>query len=262
MGQVAFTDTTTMTADGPFQYILHGLSGNKWVNGDVETETCTGIVPFRYRRKSYVHATQWSIGLELALLIKDPWKIYLSTDHPNAAPFTSYPKIASWLMSRAARQKVLKKLSGRAKRKSLLPSVDREYSFYEVAISTRAGPAKALGLGQKGHLGVGADADIAIYRVNPERVDPSRKFRAVRRAFQRAAYTIKDGEIAVKDGEIVKPVAGRTFWVNAEASSPSTDISPELRRRFEDYYTVKYENYVVPEHHLAVSSPVSVRLEV
>ncbi|MFQ6076782.1 MAG: formylmethanofuran dehydrogenase subunit A, partial [Candidatus Bathyarchaeia archaeon] len=104
MGQVVFTDTTTMTADGPFQWVLHRISGNKWVNHDVETETGSGIVPFRYRRKSYVHATQWSIGLELALLIEDPWKVFLTTDHPNAAPFTTYPEIVSWMMSRAARE--------------------------------------------------------------------------------------------------------------------------------------------------------------
>ena len=64
MGQIVFTETTTMTADGPFQFGLYNLTGNKWVNHDVETETSAGIVPFRYRRKSSVHATQWSIGLE------------------------------------------------------------------------------------------------------------------------------------------------------------------------------------------------------
>ncbi|MEM4727140.1 MAG: formylmethanofuran dehydrogenase subunit A, partial [Candidatus Bathyarchaeia archaeon] len=36
LGQVLFEDTTTMTADGPWQYVLHRLSGNKWVNHDVE----------------------------------------------------------------------------------------------------------------------------------------------------------------------------------------------------------------------------------
>ena len=39
MGQVVFTDTTTMTADGPWQYTLYELSGNKWVNHDADIET-------------------------------------------------------------------------------------------------------------------------------------------------------------------------------------------------------------------------------
>ena len=262
MGQVVFTDTTTMTADGPFQYILYQLSHNKWINNDVETETSAGIVPFKYKRSSFVHALQWSIGLELALMIEDPWKIYMTTDHPNAAPFIFYPKIISWLMSRVAREKLLKKVNKRAGHKSLLGTLDREYSFSELAIATRAGQARALGLKEKGHLGVGADADIAIYDVNPEQVDPSKQFRLVRKAFKNAAYTIKGGEIVVKDGEVVKSVGGKTFWVKPELSNPIFEASPRLKKAFEDYYTVQYENYIVPEHHLAVSHPISVKAEV
>ncbi len=262
MGQVVFTDTTTMTADGPFQYILHQLSHNKWINNDVEAETSAGIVPFKYKRSSFVHALQWSIGLELALMIEDPWKIYMTTDHPNAAPFIFYPKIISWLMSRVAREKLLKKVNKRAGHKSLLGTLDREYSFSELAIATRAGQARALGLKEKGHLGVGADADIAVYNINPEQVDPSKQFRLVRKAFKNAAYTIKGGEIVVKDGEVVKSVGGKTFWVKPELSNPIFEASPRLKKAFEDYYTVQYENYIVPEHHLAVSHPISVKAEV
>ena len=261
MGQVIFTDTTTMTADGPFQYGLYQLSGNKWVNHDVETETSSGIVPFRYRRKSAVHATQWSIGLELALLIKDPWKIYMTTDHPNGGPFTSYPSIIAWLMSRVARKKTMEKISKRARRNSLLPSIDREYSFYEVAIATRAGQAKALGLTQKGHLGAGADADVAIYNVNPESVDPSKKYKTVRRAFKRAAYTIKGGEVVAKDGQIVKSIFGKTFWVKVKTSLPM-EINDDLKQKFREYWTVEYENYPIPDDYLHAPAPIAVKAEV
>jgi formylmethanofuran dehydrogenase subunit A len=262
MGQLVFGDTTTMTADGPFEFILYQLSHNKWVNGDVETETSGGIVPFKYKRSSFVHATQWSIGLELALLIKDPWKIFMTTDHPNAGPFINYPKIFSWLMSRVARDEILKKINKRARRKSLLPTMDREYTFSELTIVTRAGQAKSLGLKQKGHLGVGADADIAIYRINPEKINPAKKPKMIRKAFKRAAYTIKSGEIVVKNGEIVKSINGRTFWVKPEISSSLNEIVPRLKEVFEDYYTVQYENYIVPEHNLVISNPVAVKAEI
>jgi len=262
IGQVVFTDTTTMTADGPFQFILYQLSHNKWINNDVETETSAGIVPFVYKRSSFAHATQWSIGLELALLIDDPWKIYMTTDHPNAAPFTFYPKIITWLMSKKAREKTLRKVNKRARHKSLLPTINREYTFYELAIATRAGQAKSLGLKAKGHLSPGADADIAIYNVNPEQIDPSKQYKQVRKAFKKAAYTIKDGQIVVRDGEIVKSVEGRTFWVEPELSDPRMEITPKLKKAFEDYYTVQYENYIVPEHHLANPHPIQVKTEV
>jgi len=260
-GQVIFTDTTTMTADGPFQYTLYTLSGNKWVNHDVETETSGGIVPFYYHRKSYVHAIQWSIGLELALLIKDPWKIFMTTDHPNGGPFTSYPRVVAWLMSRKAREATLKRISPKARRRSLLPSIDRELSLYEIATVTRAGQARALGLNSKGNLGIGADADIAIYNVNPEVTDPSRKYKTFRKAFKRAAYTIKDGKIVVKDGEIIREVDGATMWLDVQVSEP-IKVTEEMRRRFREYWTVEYENYPVTEGYVKVSRPITVKANV
>jgi len=261
MGQVIFTDTTTMTADGPFQYALYGLTGNKWVNHDVETETSAGIVPFRYRRKSYVHAIQWSIGLELALLIGDPWKIFMTTDHPNGGPFTSYPKIIAWLTSRKAREATLQKINSRAKGKSLLPSINRELTLYEIATMTRAGQAKALGLKNKGHLGIGADADIAIYNLNPEKIDPSRKYRTLRKAFKQASFTIKGGKLVARDGEILEHIDGSTIWLDVQISEPAK-ITHEMKRRFREYWTVEYDNYPVDESSLAVSNPTTIKASV
>jgi formylmethanofuran dehydrogenase subunit A len=261
MGQVIFTDTTTMTADGPFQYTLYELSGHKWVNHDVETETSAGIVPFHYRRKNVVNATQWSIGLELALLINDPWKIFMTTDHPNGGPFTAYPKIIAWLISQKARMATLKRTHPKAQKRSLLPSMKRELSLYEIAIVTRAGQAKALGLKDKGHLGVGADADVAIYNVNPEKVDISRKYKTVRRAFTNAAYTIKGGKVVVKDGEILQHVDGCTMWLDVKTAE-QVKVDDEIKRKFKEYWTVEYENYPVSDHYLKISNPITVKASV
>ena len=258
MGQVIFADTTTMTADGPFQFDLYGLTGNKWVNHDVETETSAGIVPFRYRRRSYVHAIQWSIGLELALLVKDPWKIFLTTDHPNGGPFTSYPRIIAWLMSKEARKATMKRLNPRARSRSLLPSTSRELTFQDIAIMTRAGQAKTLGLDNKGHLGVGADADVAIYDVNPKTTDPSQQYKAVRKAFKHAAYTIKGGKVVVKQDRIVQQVNGSTIWLDLQTSEPA-EINEDMKRRFREYWTVEYDNYPVSDHYIESSQPVTVR---
>lgn len=261
MGQIIFSDTTTMTADGPFQFGLYNLTGNKWMNHDVETETSGGIVPFKFKRSSAVHATQWSIGLEIALLIEDPWKILMTTDHPNAGPFTSYPKIIAWLTSRKAREKTMIRINKRARKKSLLPSIDRELSLYELAIVTRAGQAKALGMKSKGHLGVGADADVAIYDINPQHLDISKKYKVARKAFQSAAYTIKDGKVVVKNGEIVKPVHGKTYWTDVATSMPH-EINDDIKKKFREYWTVEYENYPLPEGFIHASSPIPIKAEV
>jgi formylmethanofuran dehydrogenase subunit A len=261
MGQVIFTDTTTMTADGPFEFTLYQLSGHKWVNGDVETETSGGIIPFHYKKNNAVNATQWSIALELALLIKDPWKMFMTTDHPNGGPFFKYPKILAWLTSRKARMATLKKCHKKAQRNSLLPSIKRELTLYELAIMTRAGQAKALGLKNKGHLGVGADADVAIYNINPETTDIARKYRPARKAFANAAYTIKDGTIVVKDGEVVQTVDGRTMWLDVETAEPCK-IDEEMKRKFREYWTVEYDNYPVFDHYLKVPEKLAIKASV
>ena len=189
----------------------------KWAGAEVEGEAAAGIVPFKYKKKSLVNAIQWCIGLEVALLVKDPWRVVLTTDHPNGAPFTRYPKIIGLLMSKKFREEAMQKLSKAALKRVALPAVDREYTLYEIAIVTRAGPAKLLGIEEfKGHLGVGADADVAIYDIDPTQVDFSKDYQRVVQAFKRAAYTIKGGEIVVKDGEIVKEVFGDTLYLKFE----------------------------------------------
>ncbi len=252
IGQIIFGDTTTMTADGSFQYMLHQLSGNKWANADVEVETGAGIVPYTYRRSNYVNAVQWGIGLELILLVEDPWRVHMTTDHPNGGPFTEYPRVISWLVSKDARRRMISRINKTARRRLILPSVDREYTIGEIAIVTRAAPAKSLGLARKGHLGVGADADIAIYNIDVDKLNLSKDFRLIRRAFRRAAYTIKGGEVVSSDGDIVRTVFGKTFWVKPRVEEDLMEkVKSDISSKFEEYYTVKFSNYPISESYLA-----------
>ena len=130
-----------------------------------------------------------------------------------------------------------------------------------MAIVTRAGQAKALGLENKGHLGEGADADIAIYNINPEVTDPSKKFIEARNAFGRAAYTIKDGEIVVKAGEIVKQVFGKTYWVDVETSMPHV-VNDDIKTKFKNYWTIEFENYPIRDGFLHSPAPIAIKAEV
>ncbi|MEM2739529.1 MAG: formylmethanofuran dehydrogenase subunit A [Candidatus Bathyarchaeia archaeon] len=259
MGQVVFTDTTTMTGDGPLEFRLFQSLAGKWANADVEVETGAGVVPIRYSRRSYVGTIQWAVGLELALLIDDPWKVCLTTDHPNGGPFTAYPRVTSWLMSSKARSRVMEKANRKALKYTVLPSIDREYTFTDIAIVTRAAPAKLLGLKRKGHLGVGADADIAVYDIDPRKIDPSVDYRMVRKALRRAAYTIKGGRIVVVKGEVVEDTPGRSIWVDvAIPEDRIEEVIREVKPRFEEFYTVKLSNYPIPEDMLIGSSPIKV----
>jgi formylmethanofuran dehydrogenase subunit A len=238
VGQVLFGDTTSMTGDGPLGYMLHRVNGRKWINMDVENEEGCGIVPIEYKDRSHIHTTQWAIGLEWYLLMRDPWRIALSTDHPNGASFVSYPQIIRLLMDREYRREALKKVNPRAIAKTILPDLDREYSLFEIAIITRAAPARILGLKDKGHLGIGADADIAIYDKNDDK----------EKMFSVPRYVIKEGVVLAEDGEIRRETYGKTLFVSPQYDP---DVEKDIRQYFDKYYTVEFENYPVQlEHYL------------
>ena len=252
LGQLIFTDTTTMTGDGPWQFALWNMTGNKWVNSDVEMEAGAGVVPYTFKKNNPANTVQWGIGLELALLIKDPWKVYMTTDHPNGGPFTYYPKVMAWLMSRQARTDTMRTLNKAVLKRTGLASNYREYTFNELAVATRAGTAQALGLKDKGHLGVGADADVAIFDLDPTTWRPS-KYRELMKAFAKSAYTIKGGQVVVKDGEVTATPMGATHWVNAKIpENIEAALMKDLEKEFKQYYTVSLRNYPVEDEYLPV----------
>jgi formylmethanofuran dehydrogenase subunit A len=258
LGQIIFTDTTTMTADGPFEYQLHLLSNAKWINSDTEAETGTGIVPIRYRKRNYVHAVMWAIGLEIALMIKNRWALALTTDHPNGGPFRYYPRVISWLMSANSRRKVLAQVPRMSRVRSTLDSIDDEYTWNDVAIVTRAAPAKMLGLGNKGHLGIGADGDVSIYPLDPSSVNPSTQPQLVEKALSTAYLTVKKGEVVVREGKVVSTPGGDTLWVDSKvATDLQESVEKDVSERFREYYTVEFGNYIIPETTLAGSHRIA-----
>src|SRR5256886_379929 len=226
-----FGPATTVTADGPVEYLLHASTGRRWVNIDIELETGCGIVPYSYKETAAVAALQWAVGLELFLLARDPWRVVLSTDHPNGGSFLSYPRLIRLLMDRAYRDEQLKQVNQRMLAGSaLLDGLAREYTLAEIAVVTRAGPARLLGLKHKGHLGAGADADVTIYADDPDRAQ----------MFATPRYVIKGGAVVVEEGQLRRAAARRRA-----AGGPRNHGagSREVRRVFGDYARVGVAHY-------------------
>jgi len=222
IGQVMFGQTVTISSDVMRQFSARGTaSPKKFVIHDGDGNG-GGIVPYRYRDDFY-GAVQWAVGLELFLLISDPWRVFFTTDHPNGAPFTAYPQLFQLLMDREARNQAAASLPKSALATSALLSIDREYRFEEIAVMTRAAPARLLGLSDRGHLGAGAIADVAVYRKSAD----------VAKMFGRAAYVFKDGDLVVKDGEITHYRWGRALRLK---------LAPDkaMVRRLEDYHQQHY----------------------
>jgi formylmethanofuran dehydrogenase subunit A len=233
VGQVMFGPAMTITADAPVEYLLHKSSGRRWTNIDIELESGCGIVPLAYKEKAAVSALQWVVGLELFLLSQDPWRVVLSTDHPNGGSFLSYPALIQLLMDRTVRDDRLKQLNQRFLAGSTLADgLAREYTLNEIAIVTRAGPARLLGLRAKGHLGVGADADVTVYVRDPD----------IAKMFSTPRYVVKGGALIVEEGQLRRAPAGARLRL-----APGYDdaVVGDLRKHFEAYSTVSFDNYPV-----------------
>jgi formylmethanofuran dehydrogenase subunit A len=189
-------------------------------------------VPFKYRDQNFVNALQWAIGLETFLLVDDPWRIFLTTDHPNGAPFTSYPHLIRLLMDKTFRNDVLASLHPEAQKMTTLASIEREYSLYEIATMTRAGAARLIGLEDRGHLAAGARADITVYTEDADR----------QKMFTKPDYVFKDGELVVKDGQVVKVIWGTTHLVKPDYDPA---IEKPLKDYFDRYLTMKLGNFKI-----------------
>jgi formylmethanofuran dehydrogenase subunit A len=223
VGQVMFGPTVTVSSDTLRQFAQRRFANPKKSTIWDGEGNGGGIVPVVYGERDFVNALQWAIGLELFLLIDDPWQVYFTTDHPNGAPFTRYPEILHLLMDADERARWMERLPKSAMEMTTLGALKREYSFYEIATMTRAAPARLLGLADRGHLGSGALADIAVYDDIPDRTA----------MFRRAHLVFKSGALVVRDGVVINLRWGRTFGVHPPAPKA-------MRKRLSGYYDGRY----------------------
>jgi formylmethanofuran dehydrogenase subunit A len=242
VGQVMFGQTVTISSDVLRQFNARNqASPNKWVILDGDANGY-GVVPYNYRPTDFHNAMQWCVGLELFLLIDDPRRVLFTTDHPNGAPFTTYPELFALLMSRDLRAEWIEKLSPAAVALTTLPAITREYSLGEIAMMTRVAPADLLGLKDRGHLGAGALADVAVYSYDPDRA----------KMFRAAALVFKNGELVVRDGQVT-----HCRWGRALAVSPARDHGIERRMRtyYDERYGIPSDLVAVPEYAIGRPDP-------
>lgn len=242
IGQVMFGQTVTISSDVLRQYSAAGGAKPRKsviIDGDANGG---GIVPYAYRENDFVNAIQWACGLELFLLINDSRRVFFTTDHPNGAPFTTYPDIFALLMSRQRRAEALARIPQDVLAYTTLPSIAREYSINEVATMTRASPAKLFGFKDRGQLGEGAVADVAVYAPNDD----------VAKMFRHAHLVFKDGDLVVHDGSVT-----HYRWGKALKVTPGYDkaINRRLSAYYERHYGVPHNMFAVPAHILPRTDP-------
>ena len=124
-GAILFGDAMTITADGPWQHVLHSSPGTNGATWTSRTRPGAASCPYTYKERNLVNAVQWAVGLELLLLIDDPWRIFLTTDHPNGGCFWRYPEIIRLLMDADYRRECVKRLPAKAQKRIVLADLDR-----------------------------------------------------------------------------------------------------------------------------------------
>ncbi|MFG0261613.1 MAG: formylmethanofuran dehydrogenase subunit A [Novipirellula sp. JB048] len=230
VGQVMFGQTVTISADSMHQYANRTrATPRKSVLVDVECEAGCGVVPFRYRRKRYVHSLQWAIGLELFLMIDDPKRVFLTTDHPNGGPFTTYPHLIRLLADRSYRETALAEIEPEAAAASQLAGMSREYSLQEIATMTRSAPAALLGLNNVGRLAPGCHADVVIYRKQDN----------LEQMFAAPEYVIRRGQVVRGPGSVDTTSIVPTTHTADVDFDPST--IPALAERYAQQGTMAME---------------------
>ena len=140
-------------------------------------------------------------------------------------------------MDSTYRNDILKTVHPEVVNRCILADLKREYTLNEICIITRAGPAKILGLKNKGHLGPGADADITVYLPHENK----------QIMFELPRYVFKSGVLVVEDSEIREPVQGKTFHVDPDYD---LEIENDISDWFEKYYSIRFRNYPIQDGYL------------
>ncbi len=241
VGQVMFGQTVTLSGDTMHQFANRNLARpRKAIFQDLECQAGCGVLPFRYRHDQYVHGLLWTIGIELFLRIENPLQVFLTTDHPNGAPFTSYPHLIRLLMDYDFRMSVFSQLHPDVQQSSSLPSLRREYMLDEVIKMTRLGPARALGLKNRGCLSHGSLADVVVYERSEN----------VEAMFARPRMVFRRGNLVFHNGIFLGDAAKTTF-VAAPKVDPQMDLM--LKRLWKSRYGYSSELIAVQADELRSS---------
>jgi formylmethanofuran dehydrogenase subunit A len=142
------------------------------------------------------------------------------------APVTEYPRLFSWLWDHAARRQDWHDDLGA-----------RHYSLSEWVWATRTLPARLLGLADRGRLGPGARADVAIYDLPAEA--PSGQWH---RYLGRCRTLLKAGEVVVDNFSLVNPEAPRATYYR-QTGAEATPMLDEICQ----FQSLRSENLWVRE---------------
>ena len=144
--------------------------------------------------------------------------------------------------------------SPKAASQTSLKDIDREYTLNEICTISRAGTAQCLGMKDRGHLGIGAIGDVSIFKLDPKKLDGE----IIEKAFSNAAYTIKDGQIVVKDGEIMASPISNTLVAEGKIKEEVLNsMLEDVKAHWRDHYSINFNNYDIGNYYTPKSKIIN-----
>ncbi|MFX1569186.1 MAG: amidohydrolase family protein [Promethearchaeota archaeon] len=220
---------------------------HKLISSATEFEGDSFITTRIFDKNNYLHCVLWANALDLTLNIKNKFQTSFSLNFPNYANVSDIPEIATWLVSKQARDNFMKGMNNEFLNKNSLLSEEKILTFLEFVCMTRTSPAKSLGLIDiKGNLGYGADGDLNILDININEKDLSKNYDDLKNALQNIDHVIKAGEIIKKKEKFNLDFVGSIFWSNGKLEIKEKEyIMNKKKEFFQKYSSVFYDSYKV-----------------
>lgn len=199
----------------------------------------------------------WGNAIDLALNIKNKSQICFSLNYPNYSNITDIPEIATWLVSKEARDNFMKGMHEEFVKKSILNDNNHVLNFIDFVRLTRVNPAICLGIGSmKGNLGTGSDGDINILDIDITQMDISKNYEEFKRSLSNIEYVIKSGRIVKKRQLFDLNLGGLIFWTKGK---PKTEEKEFVLTRKKDFYQ-KYASLFYDSYQVSVNNSSLIEL--
>ena len=209
----------------------------KVISSAVEFEGDTFATLRSFDKKNLQDCIMWANAIDIPLKVNNKWQIQLSVNFPNYAQIDDIPRIATWLISKEARNKFMGGMNENFLKSNSLLDNDKSLTFNDFVILTRASPAKSLGLANiKGNLSIGADADINILDLNINNTDIAKNFKLFQETLSNIEYVIKTGEIIKHKEKIDLNSQGKIFWSKGKVDVENKDLIMNSKREFYQKY--------------------------
>lgn len=217
---------------------------------DLEFDTEIYLSTRQLKTPNPTYFSIWSKFLEILLQLKKLNrldKISLSSNSPLNISLTDFPTVFNWLMNPSSRNEVIKMLASSVLGSSPLKDMFECLNLLDIATITAYNPAQSLGIDhRKGHLGIGADADICLFNLNDEiatqnNADASKE---IIKGFSSANTIIKKGKIIKEKGiyssQLENLSVGKIFWTQGNLTRLDKQLIQRVINIKESFFNKHY----------------------